>query len=85
MIRTLSKKHNRFCSLSGEIRASIQYLKIAAFFTNFLITTFIMTEENHPENATSIFDFAITDIDGEVFNLENYRGHVCVIVNVASL
>ena len=44
-----------------------------------------MTEENNPVNATSIFDFAITDIDGEVFNLENYRGHVCVIVNVASL
>ena len=44
-----------------------------------------MTEENNPENATSIFDFAITDIDGEVINFENYRGHVCVIVNVASL
>ena len=42
MIRTLSRKHNRICSLSGGIRAFIQYLKISAFFTNFLITTSIV-------------------------------------------
>jgi len=32
----------------------------------------------------TICDFTAKDIDGKESNLEKYRGHVCVIVNVAS-
>jgi glutathione peroxidase-family protein len=37
-------------------------------------------------NATagSIYEFSAKDIDGNEISLEKYRGHVCVIVNVAS-
>jgi len=36
------------------------------------------------KNATSIYDFKAINIDGEEVSLEKYRGHVCIIVNVAS-
>ena len=36
-------------------------------------------------NDVCIFaSFANSDIDGKEVSLEKYRGHVCVIVNVAS-
>jgi len=34
--------------------------------------------------AGSIYEFSAKDIDGNEISLEKYRGHVCVIVNVAS-
>jgi len=37
-----------------------------------------------PKTATSIYDFSAKDIDGNEVSLEKYRGHVCVIVNVAT-
>lgn len=37
-----------------------------------------------PENPQSIYDFTVKDIKGVDVPLENYKGHVCVIVNVAS-
>lgn len=42
-------------------------------------------EEEMVRNATSIFDFSAKTIDGETISLEKYRGHVTLIVNVASL
>lgn len=36
------------------------------------------------KNASSIFDFEVKDIDGQLVPLERYRGHVTLIVNVAS-
>jgi len=36
------------------------------------------------KTATSIYDFSALDIDGNEVSLEKYRGHVAVIVNVAS-
>jgi len=36
------------------------------------------------KNASSIYDFTVKDIDGNDVSLEKYRGHVCIIVNVAS-
>lgn len=36
------------------------------------------------ESATSIYDFHANDIKGNDIPLENYRGHVLIIVNVAS-
>lgn len=32
----------------------------------------------------TIFDFAATDIDGNEVNLDSYKDHVCIVVNVAS-
>lgn len=36
------------------------------------------------ENAKSIYDFTAKDINGDEVSLEKYKGHVCIIVNVAS-
>lgn len=37
------------------------------------------------KNSSSIFEFEAKTIDGELVSLEKYRGHVTLIVNVASL
>lgn len=37
-----------------------------------------------PKEASSIYDFQARDINGEIVSLEKYKGHVCIIVNVAS-
>lgn len=36
------------------------------------------------KEAQSIYDFTVKDIKGQEISLEKYRGHVCIIVNVAS-
>lgn len=36
------------------------------------------------KTATSIHDFTVTNIKGEDVKLDVYKGHVCIIVNVAS-
>ncbi|KAL3054985.1 hypothetical protein OYC64_017828 [Pagothenia borchgrevinki] len=36
------------------------------------------------QSAKSIYEFSANDIDGNEESLEKYRGHVCIIVNVAS-
>jgi len=36
------------------------------------------------KKAKSIYEFTALDIDGNEVSLEKYRGHVCLIVNVAS-
>lgn len=36
------------------------------------------------KKAESIYEFTCKDIDGNDVSLEKYRGHVCLIVNVAS-
>jgi len=36
------------------------------------------------KSANSIYNFTVTDIDGNRVSLEKYGGHVCLIVNVAS-
>jgi len=46
-----------------------------------------MAEPNQKDawkQAKSIFEFSALDIDGNEVSLEKYRGHVCIIVNVAS-
>ncbi len=44
-------------------------------------------QEAKQENmkAQSIYDFTVRDIDGKEVKLAEYKGSVCVIVNVASL
>jgi len=34
--------------------------------------------------ATSFYDFKATDIDGKEVSMEQYKGHVLLVVNVAS-
>uniref|UniRef100_A0A8D0L4Y4 Glutathione peroxidase 4 n=1 Tax=Sphenodon punctatus TaxID=8508 RepID=A0A8D0L4Y4_SPHPU len=36
------------------------------------------------KSAKSIFGFHAKDIDGNDISLEKYKGHVCIITNVAS-
>jgi len=36
------------------------------------------------KNASSIYDFTVKDIDGNDVSLDKYKGHVCVITNLAS-
>ena len=42
-----------------------------------------MGEEVDWKNASTIYDFSAKDIDGNMVSLDKYRGHVCIIVNVA--
>lgn len=44
----------------------------------------VMAQGDNPKKAASIYEFSAKDIDGNDISLEKYRGHVCVIVNVAS-
>ncbi|KAJ8931816.1 hypothetical protein NQ314_015212 [Rhamnusium bicolor] len=47
----------------------------------------ISAKMSNPENykeANSIYEFTAKDLNGETVSLEKYRGHVCIIVNVAS-
>lgn len=43
-----------------------------------------MAAQANPDTATSLFEFTVNDIKGEPVSLEKYRGHVTMIVNVAS-
>lgn len=43
----------------------------------------VKAEENWKQ-AKSIYEFTVNDINGKPVSLEKYRGHVCIIVNVAS-
>ncbi|XP_070508321.1 uncharacterized protein [Chironomus tepperi] len=40
--------------------------------------------QGNPETAQSVYEFTVNDIKGEPVSLEKYRGHVLIIVNVAS-
>lgn len=40
--------------------------------------------QGDPKTAQSVYDFNVKDIKGETVSLEKYRGHVLIIVNVAS-
>jgi len=44
----------------------------------------VMAEAGNPKKAKSIYEFTAKDISGNSVSLDKYRGHVCVIVNVAS-
>jgi glutathione peroxidase-family protein len=42
------------------------------------------SDEDLVKTAKSIFEFSAKDIDGNTVSLDKYRGHVCLVVNVAS-
>lgn len=43
-----------------------------------------MANQDNWKEAKSIYEFTANDIHGQPVSLEKYRGHVCIIVNVAS-
>jgi len=43
-----------------------------------------MASGTDPKKAGSIYEFSAVDIDGNEVKLDKYKGHVCIIVNVAS-
>ncbi|XP_017781553.1 PREDICTED: probable phospholipid hydroperoxide glutathione peroxidase isoform X2 [Nicrophorus vespilloides] len=43
-----------------------------------------MQNPQDPKKASSIFEFNAKNIKGEVVPISDYKGHVCIIVNVAS-
>lgn len=43
-----------------------------------------MTSPENSKEANSIYEFTVNDIKGNPVSLEQYKGHVCIIVNVAS-
>lgn len=54
------------------------------FFSPRLAATMAASEGDNWKTASSIYDFSANDIHGTAVSLEKYRGHVCIIVNVAS-
>lgn len=48
------------------------------------VNTNTITEDAEWQNAKSIYDFKAKDIHGDEGSLDKYKGHVCIIVNVAS-
>lgn len=40
--------------------------------------------QGNPETAKSVYEFNVKDIKGNEVSLEKYRGHVLIVVNVAS-
>ncbi|CAH1970315.1 unnamed protein product [Acanthoscelides obtectus] len=50
----------------------------------YCVTAAKMSNPENYKNAKSIYEFTCRDIKGNEVSLEKYRGHVCIIVNVAS-
>jgi succinyl-CoA synthetase alpha subunit len=40
--------------------------------------------QGNPDTAKSVYEFTVNDIKGEPVSMEKYKGHVLIIVNVAS-
>uniref|UniRef100_A0A6M2E2V6 Glutathione peroxidase n=1 Tax=Xenopsylla cheopis TaxID=163159 RepID=A0A6M2E2V6_XENCH len=49
-----------------------------------IATMATLTNPTDYANAKSIYEFSAKDIKGNVVSLSKYKGHVCIIVNVAS-
>ncbi|XP_059473065.1 uncharacterized protein LOC132195231 isoform X2 [Neocloeon triangulifer] len=58
---------------------------LAVFATRLFSCRFsVMANAENWKSASSIYDFTVRDIKGNEVPLEKYKGHVCIIVNVAS-
>lgn len=74
-------------SLSVNRIAATAVTMIGALVLSALFYVSASGRENMEENwkdAKSIYDFEAIDIDGNNVTLDKYRGHVCIIVNVAT-
>lgn len=50
----------------------------------FLHSVMAAANQGNPETAQSVYEFNVKDIKGNDVSMEKYRGHVLIIVNVAS-
>jgi len=64
-------------------RIYIAAIAATAIGVNYMSTR-AHAEEKESKIPTSIFDFEAIDIDGNPVSLSNYKGKVCLVVNVAS-
>lgn len=66
----------------------VRLLSTAGVLLRFLASTpIVMAANSNPadyKSASSIYDFTVKDISGNDVSLEKYKGHVAIIVNVAS-
>lgn len=76
-----------------QIKSVDQQFMINLHFITRIVTKMVeeedefLSSEDKPidyRKATSIYDFIETDINGEEVKFEKYRGHVCLIVNIAT-
>ncbi|MGL5273853.1 MAG: glutathione peroxidase [Phocaeicola sp.] len=61
-----------------------QVLLFLLMVTSMLFIPFLSTSLVAQEKKTSIYDYTVTDINGESFSFESLRGKKIMIVNVAS-
>jgi len=63
-----------------------QLFSATAIALRFLATAPVVMATSNPDykSANSIYEFTVKDIAGNDVSLEKYRGHVAIIVNVAS-
>ena len=71
----------KFISLNFYIKKTLKMYAMKLLLTIFLTLT---TANNIMITNKSIYDFPLTDIDGNEMTLEAYKGNVLLIVNVAS-
>ncbi|XP_022900069.1 uncharacterized protein [Onthophagus taurus] len=62
--------------LTGVVFSAYSFSTVAAASS--------LNNPKDPTKANSIYDFQAYGISGEVVSLSKYKGHVCIIVNVAS-
>lgn len=65
----------------------IRLFSATAVALRVLLTQSVAMASSNPvdyKSANSIYEFSAKDITGNEVSLEKYRGHVCIIVNVAS-
>ncbi|XP_043476796.1 probable phospholipid hydroperoxide glutathione peroxidase isoform X2 [Leptopilina heterotoma] len=69
-------------NIKSIIRTSLIFINTNIGIRSFATAT--MSGNDDFKSATSIYDFTAKSIKGEDVPLSNYKGHVCIIVNVAS-
>lgn len=84
IMHVFSKTKTKLLTLGAD-SSETQFTWLQAFSARGLeILPSVDEADEMVKNARSIFDFKATDIDGNVVSLDRYRGHVTLIVNVAS-
>jgi len=65
--------------------SSVAYLAAAASSSRFsVMASSSSSYSGDPTKAPNIYGFSALDIDGNEVSMDKYKGHVCVVVNVAS-
>jgi glutathione peroxidase len=73
--------------LLNRIPTTLKIVSTTFVAFKLLTTTSIMAaaaDQGNPKTAKSVYEFSVNDISGNPVSLEKYRGHVLIVVNVAS-